>query len=98
MWEHLPFTDKFKSFLLQGGHDTGKTGNLVINISRQEKRRKFQKLNKKPGLSYDLTGGRGHLENKICSFLLIKTQGKQGISHKVECGHPVLVLLSGAHF
>ena len=29
----------------QGGHGTGKTGNLAVNFSRQGKHREFSKLN-----------------------------------------------------
>ena len=90
----------------QGGHGTG---NLVINFSRHGKRREFKEFNKKTGktqgiwtrqgkliilgLSYGLTGGGGHLGNKICSFLHMKTQEKivntgKRLSHEVDCGHP----------
>ena len=30
---------------LQGGHGTGKTGNLAVNFSRQGKHREFSKFN-----------------------------------------------------
>ena len=30
---------------IQGGHDTGKTGNLAVNFSRQGKHREFSKFN-----------------------------------------------------
>ena len=33
------------ALLLQGGHGTGKTGNLTVNFSRQGKHREFSKLN-----------------------------------------------------
>ena len=32
--------------LYRGGNDIGKTGNLVINFSRQAKNREFKKFNK----------------------------------------------------
>ena len=39
MFEH---TNKYKYFLHnQGGHGTGKTGNLVLTFSRQGKHREF---------------------------------------------------------
>ena len=31
--------------LVQGGHGTGKTGNLAVNFSRQGKHREFSKFN-----------------------------------------------------
>ena len=31
--------------IIQGGHGTGKTGNLDVNFSRQGKHREFDKLN-----------------------------------------------------
>ena len=31
--------------ILQGGHGTGKTGNLAVNFSRQGKHREFSKFN-----------------------------------------------------
>ena len=31
--------------LIQGGHGTGKTGNLAVNFSRQGKHREFSKFN-----------------------------------------------------
>ena len=52
-------------------------------------------------VSYGLTGGGGHLENKICSFFGIKHKencklGKEGktqgiFTHEVECGYPECV-------
>ena len=35
-------TDSMKT--LQGGHGTGKTGNLAVNFSRQGKHREFSKF------------------------------------------------------
>ena len=35
---------------LQGGHDTGKTGYLVINFSRPGKHREFKEFNKIRGI------------------------------------------------
>ena len=32
-------------YLSQGGHGTGKTGNLTVNFSRQGKHREFSKFN-----------------------------------------------------
>ena len=65
-----------------GGHGPGKTGNLIFNFSRQGKHKEFKEFKKNAGnldkagkflgLSYRLTGGGGHLENKICSFLHVK--------------------------
>ena len=34
-----------KNLKLQGGHGTGKTGNLAVNFSRQGKHREFSKCN-----------------------------------------------------
>ena len=34
-----------KILLIQGGHGTGKTGNLAVNFSRQGKHREFSKFN-----------------------------------------------------
>ena len=31
--------------IIQGGHGTGKTGNLAVNFSRQGKHREFSKFN-----------------------------------------------------
>ena len=33
------------STIIQGGHGTGKTGNLAVNFSRQGKHREFSKFN-----------------------------------------------------
>ena len=35
----------YSSILMQGGHSTGKTGNLAVNFSRQGKHREFSKFN-----------------------------------------------------
>ena len=40
----LKFVSIFLKFI-QGGHGTGKTGNLAVNFSRQGKHREFIKFN-----------------------------------------------------
>ena len=37
----MPSVNKFR---IQGGHGTGKTGNLAVNFSRQGKHREFSKF------------------------------------------------------
>ena len=40
-----PTLSEMSRLLIQGGHSTGKTGNLAINFSRQGKHREFSKFN-----------------------------------------------------
>ena len=72
--------------------DRENTGNLRNLTKTQRKHEEFGQSRENEeflGLSYGLAGGRGHLENKICSFLCVKKHGKRhGISHEVECGQP----------
>ena len=41
MFTFLTFVKNVSSYILQGGHGTGKTGNLVLTFSRQGKHREF---------------------------------------------------------
>ena len=41
----LKVFEKLTECLHQGGHGTGKTGNLAVNFSRQGKHREFSKFN-----------------------------------------------------
>ena len=42
---HQHFQHHQHSLLWQGGHGTGKTGNLAVSFSRQGKHREFSKFN-----------------------------------------------------
>ena len=57
--------------LIQGGHGTGKTGNLAVNFSRQGKHREFSKFN---FLHRENCGNTG----KILKILLLKWQQCDG--------------------
>ena len=43
---------------IQGGHSTGKTGNLVTKFSRQRKHREFKEFNKTQGMHRECGQGR----------------------------------------
>ena len=45
MYCKTPSLILFGPKLIQGGHGTGKTGNLAVNFSRQEEHREFSKFN-----------------------------------------------------
>ena len=55
----------------QGGHGTGKTGNLAVNFSRQGKHREFSKF-------IFLHGENGTNTGKILKILLLKWQQGDG--------------------
>ena len=57
--------------LLQGGHGTGKTGNLAVNFSRQGKHREFSKI-------VFLHRENGANTGEILKILLLKWQQGDG--------------------
>ena len=65
---------RYNHNLSQGGHGTGKTGNLAVNFSRQVKHREFSKLN---FLHRENCGNTGKIL-KIENFLKILLKWQQG--------------------
>ena len=72
---HFQFTlhSRFSIMHKQGGHGTGKTGNLAVNFSRQGKHREFSKFNFLHRENCGNTGKILKIENFL-KILLLKWQ------------------------